>query len=337
VEYAIILILLAASALFSGLTLGLMGWDAHELKRKATAGNADAKIIYPLRKRGNLLLTTLLIGNVGVNAIISIFIGSLTTGVLAVIVATMLIVIFGEILPQAVFNRYALELGARVAWLVRGLLFVLYPVAAPVAWTLDKILGDELPTIYSKRELMHLIEDHEDAHESDLDEDEERIIKGALTFSEKKVRDIMTPRTVAHAFPKYQIIGEDLLGEVRESGLSRFPVFDEDMDSIVGILYTSQLIGKDSLGKKVGDIASSEVRFISENESLDDALQMFLKTHKHLCIVRDEFGGMSGVLTLEDVLEEIIRSEIIDERDLHPDMRAFARRHGTKQFTQRSL
>ncbi|MDP2650376.1 MAG: CBS domain-containing protein, partial [bacterium] len=189
--------------------------------------------------------------------------------------------------------------------------------------------GDELPTIYSKRELMHLIEDHEDAHESDLDEDEERIIKGALTFSDQKVRDIMTPRTVVHAFQKEQAIDDKLLQEVRESGLSRFPVFDTDLDSIVGMLYTSELIGAGNVGKAVGDVASREVRFINENESLDDVLQMFLKSRKHLSIVRDEFGGMSGVLTLEDVLEEIIRSEIVDERDLHSDMRAFARRNGT--------
>ncbi len=324
-EYAIVIILLAFSALFSGLTLGLMSWDTQELKRKAESGDADAAVLYPVRKDGNLLLTTLLIGNVLVNAILSVFLGSITTGIIAVIVATALIVILGEILPQAVFNRNGIALGARFAWLVHIFRFVLYPIAKPIAFALDKILGTELPSVYSKQELMKIIEEHEDDHNSEVDEDEERIIKGALTFSDKKVEDIMTPRTVVHAFDVEDIVNDELLKEVRESGLSRFPVFEEDMDSMVGMLYSSQLIGNDNIGAKVGDIASREIRFIREDTSLDDALQMFLKTRKHLSIVEDEFGGMSGVITLEDVLEEIIRTEIVDERDLHPDMREYAR------------
>lgn len=324
-EYILIVTLLGFSALFSGLTLGLMGWDAQDLKRKAESGDTDAALIYPVRKDGNLLLTTLLVGNVLVNAVLSIFLGSLTTGVIAVAVATMLIVVFGEIVPQALFNRNAIFLGARFVWLVRVFLFVLYPVAKPIAFMLDKALGAELPDIYSKQELVKLIEEHEDSHHSDVDEDEERIIKGALTFSDKKVRSIMTPRTVVQAFEKNDVINEELLAVVRDSGLSRFPVYEEDLDSIVGMLYSSQLIGGDNIDAKVGDVASHEVRFIQEDASLDDALQMFLKTHKHLSIVRDEFGGMAGVLTLEDVLEEIIKTEIVDERDIHADMRAYAK------------
>lgn len=302
-----------------------MGWDPQELKRKAESGDEDAALIYPVRADGNLLLTTLLIGNVLVNAVLSIFLSSLTTGLVAVVAATMLIVIFGEILPQAMFNRQAIYLGARFAWVVRLFLFVLYPVAKPIAWTLDKMLGAELPDIYSKQELVKLIEDHEDSHHSEVDEDEERIITGALTFSDRKVHDSMTPRTVVHAFDENKIIDEELLQEVRECGLSRFPIFKGDLDTITGMLYSSQLIGGGNIGKRVGDVGSQEVRYMQENTSLDDALHTFIKTHKHLSIVRDEFGGMVGVLTLEDVLEEIIRTEIVDERDIHADMRAFAR------------
>ena len=324
-DYIIVITLLAFSALFSGLTLGLMGWDAQELKRKAESGDDDAAAIYPLRQDGNLLLTTLLVGNVLVNAVLSIFLGSLTTGLIAVAVATTLIVVFGEILPQAIFNRNAIFLGARLAWLVRGVTFVLYPITKPISVALDKALGTELPNVYSKQELVKLIEEHEDSHDSEVDEDEERIIKGALTFSDKKVHDIMTPRTVVHAFDEEQSIDDALLDEVKDSGLSRFPVYTEDMDSITGMLYSSQLIGSENLGKKVGEVASNEVRFIQEDTGLDDALQIFLKTHKHLSIVKDEFGGMAGVITLEDILEEIIRTEIVDERDIHADMRAYAK------------
>ena len=329
-EYILIFILLVFSALFSGLTLGLMSWDAQDLKRKADSGDADAALLYPVRRDGNLLLTTLLIGNVLVNAVLSVFLGSLTTGLIAVAAATVLIVIFGEILPQAIFNRNAIYLGARFVWIVHVFIFLLYPITKPIAWALTKVLGTELPSIYSKQELIKLIEDHEDDHNSEVDEDEERIVTGALTFSDKKVEDIMTPRTVVRAFSVTDTVDDTLLQEVRESGLSRFPVYSDDMDTIVGILYSSQLIGSENTGKSVGDVASSEVRFIRESTSLDDALQSFLKTHKHLSIVQDEFGGMAGVLTLEDVLEEIIRTEIVDESDLHEDMRAFAKETDTQ-------
>ncbi len=323
--YVIITVLVIFSALFSGLTLGLMGLSVHELKRKMELGNREAALVYAVRRRGNLLLTTLLIGNVAVNAVLSVFLGSITTGVFAVFIATALIVIFGEIIPQAVFSRFALNLGARIAWFVQFLIWIFYPISWPISWVLNKVLGDELPTIYSKQELMKIVEEHEDDKKSDLDEDEERIIKGALTFSDKKVEDIMTPRTVVHMFEYSQKITDDLLQGVRESGLSRFPVYSEGQDNIVGILYSSELIGRDALDKKVGDVADRSVKFIKETDSLDDTLKMFLSTRKHLCIVQDEFGGLVGVLTLEDVLEEIIKKEIVDERDLHTDMRKFAR------------
>ncbi len=328
-EYVIIITLIIFSALFSGLTLGLMGLSAHELKRKMDLGSKDAALVYNVRRRGNLLLTTLLVGNVAVNSVLSIFLGSITTGIFAVLTATALIVIFGEIIPQAIFSRFALKLGAKVAWLVQLLIWLLWPISWPISWILNKALGDELPTIYSKQELMKIVEEHEDDKKSDLDEDEERIVKGALTFSDKLVEDIMTPRTVVHMFEYSQKITDDLMQGVRESGLSRFPVYSVEQDNIVGILYSSQLIGADSIGKTVGEVALSDVKFIKEEDSLDDTLRMFLREHKHLCIVQDEFGGLAGVLTLEDILEEIIRKEIVDERDLHTDMRAFARKQAS--------
>ncbi len=324
-EYIIIFILVIFSALFSGLTLGLMGLSAHELKRKMELGSEEAARVYNVRRRGNLLLTTLLIGNVAVNAVLSVFLGSITTGIFAVFISTGLIVIFGEIIPQAVFSRFALSLGAKVAWLVQILIWIFYPISLPISWVLNKVLGDELPTIYSKQELMKIVEEHEDDKKSDLDEDEERIIKGALTFSDKKVEDIMTPRTVVRMFKSSQEITDELMQGVRKSGLSRFPVYDNSQDNVVGILYASELIGVQASKKRVGDMTQRDVKFIKETDSLDDTLKMFLSTHKHLCIVQDEFGGLVGVLTLEDVLEEIIKSEIVDERDLHTDMRKFAR------------
>lgn len=328
--YLIILVLLAFSALFSGLTLGLMSFDAHELKRKADAGDKNAARLVPLRVNGNLLLTTLLFGNVIVNSILSVFLGSLTTGTMAVIVSTFLIVILGEIFPQALFNRHAIAFASRLAWFVRVCLFVLYPVAKPISMVLDYVLGAELPSIYSKQELIHLIEDHEDAHQGSIDADEERIVKGALSFSDRHVRDVMTPRSVVHAFDEHEVVTAELIEDVRRTGASRFPIFDTETDTVVGTLHIASLLGVPLGAGKIGDYMEREVHTIRDIASLDTALEHFIKTRKHLAIVEDEFRSVVGIVTLEDIIEEIIRTEIVDERDTHADMRAFARERGKK-------
>ena len=112
-EYLISLVLVLLSGLFSGLTLGLLSLDTQSLARRAKRGDKAAEVIYPVREKGNLLLTTLLLGNVAVNTTLSIFLGSIASGLVAGITATALIVVFGEIIPQAVISRYALWFGAK--------------------------------------------------------------------------------------------------------------------------------------------------------------------------------------------------------------------------------
>lgn len=325
INYLIVFVLILFSALFSGLTLGLMGLNASELKRKVSLGNKDAEKVYKVRKEGNLLLTTLLFGNVAVNAALSIFLGSVTSGFTAGLIATGLIVIFGEITPQAVFSRFALSLGAKLAWLVRVFIIIFYPVSWPIAWTLNKILGEEIATIYSKKELMKIIEEHEDAHDSEVDEEEERIIKGALSFSDKTVKDVMTQRSMIKSIEASEEINHKLLDRLIDSGHSRFPVYKESIDNIVGILYLRQLVGDKSMGKKAGDIASKKVFFVEEGKKLDEAFHAFINTHYHLFIVHNESNSVSGIITLENVLEEIISSEIIDEADLYRNLKQVSR------------
>lgn len=325
-SYLIITILIIFSALFSGLTLGLMSLNAPELKRKMALGDKAAAKVYKIRRRGNLLLTTLLVSNVAVNATLSIFLGSITSGFAAGLIATSLIVILGEITPQAIFSRFALSLGAKMAWFVKIFIFILYPVCWPIAWVLNKVLGDEMPNIYSKKELMKIIEEHEGAKESDVDADEERIIKGALTFSDKRVKDVMTPKTVMKALEYSQKIDKSLLDSLRDASHSRIPVYKQTLDNIVGILYLAQLLGEKNIGKTVGRVAGKKVFFVDENKKLDITFNTFLNTHHHLFIVNNEFGSVTGLITLEDVLEEIIRSEIMDEDDEHRDLRRLAKR-----------
>lgn len=325
-DYFIVIVLILFSGIFSGLTLGFFSLSKDDLERKAELGDKEAKKVYKIRKNGNQLLCTLLIGNVAVNSTLAIYLGSIASGLMAGVMATALIVIFGEIIPQASFSRYALFLGAKFSWLVRFFIIILFPICWPLAWILNKALGEEMPTVYSKKELVKIIEDHEDSKVSDIDADEERIIKGALSYSHKTVNDIMTPRTEIFALPAEEVLDEKVLEKIKNSGHSRIPIYKNKLEEMVGILFSKDLILEKLHGKTAEQASREKVIYVDEKKPLDDLLNAFKRTRNHLFVVLDEFGGVSGIVTIEDVLEEIIGAEIVDEFDKHEDLQAVAKR-----------
>ncbi|MDA3840646.1 MAG: CNNM domain-containing protein [Patescibacteria group bacterium] len=313
-DYLIIAILLLFSALFSGLTLGFFSLNKNDLERKADLGDKQAKKILLVRKDGNLLLSTLLISNVAVNSVLSIFLGSITSGIVAVLIATGLIVIFGEIIPQASFSRNALSFGAKFVWLIILFRAIFYIFTKPIAMALDKILGEELPTVYSKKELMKMIEEHEDSPVSDIDEDEERIVKGALAFSGMKVSDVMTKAENVFMLSSKQILDNETLDLIIKKGFSRIPIHNGSSATILGILYAKDLISEDTHNKLAEEVARSRVVVVEKEKNLDHLLNDFRKSRNHLFIVK-ELDEFVGIVTIEDVLEEIIDAEIFDEFD----------------------
>lgn len=317
-EYVISIILVILSGLFSGLTLGLLSLDTHSLRRQARHGNANAKVIYPIRKRGNLLLTTLLLGNVAVNTTLSIYLGSIASGIVAGLIATALIVVFGEIIPQAVISRYALWFGAKTIWFTKLVLVVAYPIAYPIARVLDYFLGSELPTTYSNRELMDIISEHEDSEHSPIDEDEERIMHGALQFSHRRVREVMTPADQVISFDENQRLNHDFFTILSEHGFSRVPVYSGDPSNIIGILYVKDLLTEDENISIKETEEALEISFMSVriDNLLDTVLAKMLKTRQHIAIVRNRNNQFVGVISLEDIIEEIIQQEIEDEDDV---------------------
>ncbi len=322
------LLLITLSGLFSGLTLGLMGLDPYELERKARLGNRYAAKIFPLRRRGNELLAALLLGNAAINSALSIFLSSLTTGVIAGVLSTVLIFVFGEVIPQASISRHALKFGAAMAPLVSLLLFITYPLTKPFGMLLDRLLGKEMQTMYSKQELSEIITEHESSTDGVIDSDEKRIIIGALRFSEKKAKEIMTPRVVVFTLQKDAEINGSLLEKLRHEGYSRVPVYSENIDRIEGVLHVKELLGMTS--GKVSDYMRP-VMSVDESMRLDDLKNMLIQSHQHVAIVSDEFGGFSGIVTLEDVLEEVIGSEIMDEGDTDADLQTVARASRTQR------
>lgn len=316
-EYLISLVLVVLSGLFSGLTLGLLSLDPHSLKRQAKHGDEKAIAIYSVRRRGNLLLTTLLLGNVVVNTTLSIFLGSIAPGVIAGLIATSLIVIFGEVLPQAVISRHAMWFGFKTIWFTRLVILLALPIAYPIAKVLDYFLGNELPTIYSKSELMEIISEHEESEHSQIDADEERILHGALQFSHVKVREVMTEADKVVSFDENQRLTEEFFTSVNEHGFSRLPIYSGDQSNIVGVLYVKDLLVEDELIsiKETEEAFSRKFLVVGSGDLLDVVLGKMLKTKQHLAIVQNRNQQFMGVITLEDIIEEIIQQEIEDEGD----------------------
>ena len=241
--------LLCLSGLFSGLTLGLMSLDLRQLQLTITGGDEASKKaaekILPLRKRGNLLLCTLLLGNTLVNAGIAILTASFTGGFIGGLLSTGFILIFGEIIPQSVCSRYGLAAGAKTVDLVYIIRVFLMPVAWPLSKILDRVLGEELGTIYSRKELMELFamqaknnvleanerdgaDNGSTNRQNELDEGigqhEVTFMCGVLSLSERKADQIMTKMGDVFAIFTDERLDFPLMSRIYKSGFTRIPV-----------------------------------------------------------------------------------------------------------------
>jgi metal transporter CNNM len=141
----------------------------------------------------------------------------------------------------------------------------------------------------------------------------------------------MTPRSVIKAFESSQKIDRKLLNTLSKSDHSRFPIYKEKLDNVIGILYLTKLVGEKSIAKSIGRFADKKVLFVDENKKLNLVFNAFLNSHQHMFIVTNEFGSVVGLITLENILEEIIKLEIIDEFDKHQDLRKFAKKKKQKR------
>ena len=173
--------------------------------------------------------------------------------------------------------------------------------------------------VYSRKELVKVIEEHEDSPHSDIDQDEERILKGALSFSNKRVSEVMTPRSDTELVNANELLSQELLNRLTSSGHSRFPVFKDQPDHIIGMLYLRRLAGQDLDNKRVRQFMERHAHFVKGTTRLDDALNDFLQYRRHLFVVTGPSRAVEGVISVEDILEEIVGVEIIDEFDPSPD------------------
>ncbi|KAJ2745989.1 hypothetical protein GGI19_006457, partial [Coemansia pectinata] len=240
-------VLVVVGGLLAGLTLGLMSLDEVNLQILATCGSEAQRVyaqrIQPIRKNGHWLLVTLLLGNTVINETLPIVMDSiLGGGVMAVLVSTAAIVLFGEIIPQSLCARYGLAIGAFFAYPVRILQYILAPLGYPIALLLDYVLGAAHSVTYKKAQLKELVSLSDTAHGGNLSADEVTIIRGALDLSEKLVIDVMTDLSNVYMVDINSRLNRRLLTEMVRRGHSRVPVFDGERTDIVGVLLVKSLI-----------------------------------------------------------------------------------------------
>jgi len=314
--FVIVLILICFSAVCSGLNVALMSLDIKDLQRKAKLGNIQAKQVLPLRRTTHLSLAAILLTNVAAVSATSLVLESALYGLLAGVVATLLTVIFGEILPQALFSQKPLFYVAKLRYLLRTMIVITYVVSKPLQLLLDKLFSHEGARLQTRHELGIMISEHMGHEESELDDDEVEIIRGALQLSEKKVRDIMQPIKLVFWLTPDTILTDEKIDEIKAAGRSRIPVFNRDHSQCYGVLLMKELVDIDFDEKpyRVDDLTLHPVRLVGSKTALDTMLRKFIATGTHLIPVEKD-DKIIGIVTIEDLIEEIVGQEIEDETD----------------------
>ena len=312
-----LIVLTCLSGCFSGLNLGLMSLTVEDLNIVINSSPDQvqvgyAKRILPLRKRGNLLLCTLLIGNTVVNVMLSVLtdpiwvflFGSDTLGTfLGLALPSAIIVIMGEIIPQSVCSRYALSIGARTIPLTWIFVVVTFPFSMPISMLLDRLLGDEVSGVYTRQGLFELIklnvESAVHSKESGLTKADGRLLGGALTFKETAVAEVMTHLEDVYALPISAVLDEATFLEILEKGHTRIPVYDGPRTNVVALLLAKNLLGigfdrqlplrevLELFGQQGSAFANRIVRVHRETK-LNTALDICKQKRVHMLVVTSE-------------------------------------------------
>ncbi len=263
------------------------------------------------------------VGSIGAGAQATIVFGSAWFGVFSAFM-TLAILFISEIIPKTLGTVYWRQLSGMVAYFVRGIIVLLYPLIW-ISERITKLLVSGKETdVFSRREFAALASIGEEAGQ--IDPLESRIIRNLLAFGAIKVEDIMTPRSVMLAFEQNNTVTE-LLADRPKLTFSRLPIYDGDLDNITGfVLKTDILLAKvnHAMHRPLTQF-QREITFVFSKMKLFDLLELMLKNRIHIAITVGEYGEVKGLVTLEDVFETLLGLEIVDEIDRVEDMQALAR------------
>lgn len=320
-----VLVLLICSAFISGSEVALFSLSQNDVDELKETDYNKGNLIYNLLERPKKLLATILVANNFINiAIVIIFssfseelFGSVASPlirfVLEVVVVTFLILLFGEVLPKIYANRNNISFSKLVAIPILILDRIFSPLTIPMRNTtlyIEKKFSVQ-KTNFSIDQLSQALEL---TSQEETTQEEQKILEGIVTFGNTEVRQVMSPRIDIFALDFEETFGE-IMSKIIDKGYSRIPVYKENIDQIEGVLFIKDLIPH--IDEKKDFHWQQLIRepfFVPENKKLDNLLKEFQSMKNHLAIVVDEYGGTSGLISLEDILEEIV-GDISDEFD----------------------
>ncbi len=326
---AIILALLTLSAIFSGSETAITGITISQIRKLKEEDEGAADILISMKKRINDILSTILIGNNLVNIAATSLVTEMTIKLLgggnslliATAVMTVMVLIFGEITPKSYASQNPIRVAKRVYKPLKGLTFIMTPIVFilnKITSVVIRIIGGEVTTgsLVTEEDIRSLVDAGEE--EGILKVQEKEMIQNIFDIDDLDVAEVMVPRIDIIALPKETTIRE-LVDSPVDFGFSRIPVYDESIDNIIGILYAKDIIpiALDET-KKTAEITVAEImrdaHYVPETKKVNVLLKELQLKKIHMAIVLDEYGGTEGLVTIEDILEEIV-GEIFDEYD----------------------
>ena len=328
VRLLLISILLVCSAFFSGSEAALFSLNTVQIERLRERGGVVGRIIAAMLQRPTNLIITFLVGNEIVNVALAVTATSLALLLygeggeyMAIVATTIVLLLCGEVTPKSLAVRYPERVSRLVAWPIQAFAYTITPLRWGLRKLVDAVMGAhaERPiALITTEEFKTLVEISED--EGIIDQRERHLIQRVFEFAGHRVSQIMTPRTDIFALEVSEALAT-ALPKIKDNRFSRIPVYEGTIDQIIGILYAKDLLPYSrhpELEVKLRDLLHP-VFFVPESKRIDDLLREFQRNKVHMAIVVDEYGGVSGLVTMEDALEELV-GEIVDEFDIEEIM-----------------
>ncbi|MBS4035693.1 MAG: HlyC/CorC family transporter [Ignavibacterium sp.] len=336
IKAGILLVLILGSAFFSGSEVALFSLDKKKFEKNFKSNRIISRYILSLINFPRRLLVTILIGNTSANvaaSIVAVFLAfdaaiyfSIAPEIaltVQIVILTVLVLVFGELFPKIAATKNPYLFSKIIAVPMYYFNILIYPAAELISefikLLISKIKIDNSKSAISREEIPHLTTiSHQ---KGALEEEEHNLISGLVSFASVTVEEIMTPRVDIIAVPA-DVSYDDLMNIITHSGHSRIPLFKDDLDEVVGIIYAKDLLPfsrnpelRTHLSlKKI----SRKALFVPETKLISELLKEFQDKKMHLAIVVDEYGGTAGLVTLEDIIEEVV-GEIWDEYDKEED------------------
>jgi gliding motility-associated protein GldE len=325
IQFILLVLLLITSGLVSGAEVAFFSLTKDQLDSEEEKKSRQMDIIQKMLQNPKRLLATILITNNFINIAIVLLFASLGENLFSQIenplivllieigVITFLILFFGEILPKVYANRNAVTFSKAVAFPIYTIdRYFLFFLTIPMS-KITRFMESRLAQKNNEFSIDKLSQALELTSEEETTKEEHKILQGIVNFGNTETKQVMCPRIDVFALSEDMDI-EIIVPLILEKGFSRVPVYAENMDSVVGILYTKDLLPHLEQSNFKWQKLLKPVFYVPENKKLDDLLKEFQQKKIHLAVVVDEYGGTSGVITLEDVIEEIV-GDISDEFD----------------------